>query len=36
MTLAHHDAAHGNQRRGGKSEFFSAEQRGDYDVAAGL
>ena len=36
MALAHHDAAHRNQRRGGETEFFSAEQRGDHYIAAGL
>ena len=33
---AHHDAARGDQRRGGEAEFLGAEQRGDHDVAAGL
>ena len=36
MALAHHDAAHGNQRRGGESKFLGTEQRSDYNVAAGL
>ena len=36
VALAHHDAAHGDERRGGKAEFFRAKQRGDHDVAAGL
>ncbi len=36
MALAHHDAAHGDQRRGGEAELFGAQQRGDGDVAAGL
>ena len=36
VALAHHDAAHGDERRGGEAEFFGAEQRGDDDVAAGL
>ena len=36
MALAHHDAAHGHQRRSGKSELFGAQQRGDGHVAAGL
>ena len=36
VALAHHDAAHGDERRGGKAELFSAQQRGDDDVAAGL
>ena len=33
---AHHDAAGGNQRRGGEAEFLGAKQRGNDDVAAGL
>ena len=33
---AHHDAAGGDQRRGGEAELLGAEQRGDHDVAAGL
>ena len=33
---AHHDAARGDERRGGEAEFLGAEQRGDGDVAAGL
>ncbi len=36
MALAQHDAAHGDQRRGGKTELLRAEQRGDHHVAAGL
>src|SRR5690349_3725623 len=36
VAFAHHDAAHGDQRRSGESEFFGAEQRGDGNVAAGL
>ena len=36
MADAHHDAAHGDQRRGGKTEFLGAEQGGDDHVAAGL
>ena len=36
VALAHHDAAHRHQRRGGKSELLGAQQRGDGDVAAGL
>ena len=36
MALAHHDAAHGDQRRGGEAELFRAQQRGDGHVAAGL
>ena len=35
MALAHHDAAGGDQRRGGEAEFVGAEHRGDGDVAAG-
>src|SRR5436190_11972963 len=36
MTFAQHDAAHRDKRRGCKTEFFCAEQRGDYYVATGL
>ncbi len=36
VALAHHDAAHGDERRGGEAEFFGAEKGGDDDVAAGL
>ena len=36
VALAHHDAAHRDQRRGGKAELLGAEQRGDHHVAAGL
>ena len=36
MALAHHDAAHRDQRRGGKTEFFGAQQSGDDHIAAGL
>jgi len=36
VTLAHHDAAEGNQRRGGKAKFFGPQQRGDGHIAAGL
>ena len=36
VALAHHDAAHGDQRHGGKAELLRAEQRGDHHVAAGL
>ena len=36
VALAHHDAAHGHQRRGGEAELLGAQQRGDGDVAAGL
>ena len=35
MTLAHHDAARRDQRRGGEPEFISAQKRADDDVAAG-
>src|SRR5580704_15555506 len=36
MALAHHDAAHRDQRCGGESEFFRSQQGSDSDVAAGL
>src|SRR6202158_3461322 len=36
MALAHHDAAHRNQRRGGETEFFSPEQRRYHDIAPSL
>ena len=36
VALAHHDAAHGDQRRRGETEFFGAEQRGDHHIAPGL
>ena len=36
MALAHHDAAHGNERHGGETELLGAEQGGDGHVAAGL
>ena len=36
MADAHHDAAHHDERRGGKTKFLRAEQRGDGHVAAGL
>ena len=36
VALAHHDAAHGDQRRGREAEFLRAQQRRDHDVAAGL
>ena len=35
VALAHHDAAGGDQRRGGEAELVGAEQRADDDVAAG-
>ena len=35
VALAHHDAAGGDQRRGGEAEFVGAEQGADDDVAAG-
>ena len=35
VALAHHDAAGGDQRRGGEAELVGAEQRADHDVAAG-
>ena len=36
VAFAHHDAAHGDERHGGETEFLGAEQGGDYHVAAGL
>ena len=36
MALAHHDAAHRDQRRGREAEFLGAQQRGDRHIAAGL
>ena len=36
MTLAHHDAAERDERRGGEAEFLGAEDRGDHHVAARL
>ena len=36
MADAHHDAAERDERRGGETKFFRAEQRGDDHVAAGL
>ena len=36
MANAHHDATQRHQRRGGKTKFFRAEQRGDNNVAASL
>ncbi len=35
MAFAHHDAAGGDQRRGGEAELVGAEQRADQHVAAG-
>ena len=35
VALAHHDAAGGNQRRGGKAELIGAEQGAHHHVAAG-
>ena len=34
MTLAHHDAADGDQRRGGEAELIGAQKRADGDVPA--
>ena len=36
VTLAHHDAAERDERRGRKAEFFGPEESGDRNVAAGL
>ena len=36
MTLAHHDAAHGDERHGGKAVLFGSKQGGDDDIAACL
>ncbi len=36
MADAHHDAADGDERAGGETEFLGAEQGGDDDIAAGL
>src|SRR5256885_16423303 len=36
MANTHHDAAEGYERRGGKTELFGAEQRGDDNIAASL
>ncbi len=36
VTLAHHDAAGGHERRGREPELVGAEQRADHDVAPGL
>jgi hypothetical protein len=35
MAFAHHDAAGGDERRGGEAIFVRSEQSGDGDVAAG-
>ena len=35
MTLAHHDAAGGDQRRGGEAELVGPQQRADHHVPAG-
>ena len=35
VAHAHHDAARGDQRRGGEAEFVGAEQGADHHVAAG-
>ena len=36
VALAQHDAAQGDQGRGGEAEFFRAQKRGDHDIAPGL
>ena len=36
MAFAQHNAAHRDERRGGKSKFFSAEQRRNNHVAPSL
>src|SRR3954470_893717 len=36
VALAHHDAAHRDERSGSESKFFGAEKRGDGYVASGL
>src|ERR1700757_4659109 len=36
MAFAHHDAAHGDQRRGGETEFFGTQQGGYDDVTSSL
>ena len=33
VTLAHHDATHGDQRGGPDTEFFRAQQSGDHHIA---
>ena len=35
VALAHHDAAHGQQRRGGKAHLLRAQQHRHHRVAAG-
>jgi hypothetical protein len=36
VTHPHHDTAHRHEWCGGKTKFFSPEQRGDNDIAAGF
>ncbi len=36
VAFAHHDAAHGHERRGREAELFGPQQRGDGHVASGL
>ena len=36
VALAHHDATHGDERRGGETHFLRTKQRGDNHIAAGL
>jgi hypothetical protein len=36
VALAHHDAAHGDQRGRADAELLGAQHGGDHDVAAGL
>ena len=36
MALAHHQASHGDQNRGCKSELLRTEQGADHDIASGL
>jgi hypothetical protein len=35
MAFPHHDAAGGDQRRGGEAELVGTEQGADHDVASG-
>ena len=35
VALAHHDAAHGDERRSGKAKLLGTQQGGDGEVAAG-